>query len=84
MEVFGELFDKLDQAIYYNDDLQSIAGNNYSKKFLPSIYFFVQKYDQSVPVSCGLSQATMQLLCFVPMEVIFWSLLMFFKLVMVL
>ena len=25
-EVFGEMLDKLDQALYYNGDLQSLAG----------------------------------------------------------
>ena len=59
-EMFGEMFEKLDQALHYNGDLQSLAGNRNPKKYLPSICFSVQKCDKSVQVSCGLSQTTMQ------------------------
>ena len=57
MEVFGELFEKLDQAIHYNVDLQPIAENKYPEKFLPAICFSVKNVT-SVQVNCGLSQAT--------------------------
>ena len=56
-KVFGELFKKSDQAISYNGDLQSIAENKNPRKFLPSIYFSVQKCDKVVQANCGLSQA---------------------------
>ena len=59
-EVFGEMLDKLDQALYYNGDLQSLAGNENPREYLPSICFSVQKCDKAVQVSCGLSQTTKQ------------------------
>ena len=59
-EVFGEMFEKLDQALHYNGDLQSLAGNKNPRKYLPSIFFSVQKSDKAVQVSCGLSQTTTQ------------------------
>ena len=58
-EVFGELFEILDQAINYKGDLQSIAGNEYPSKIVPSICFSVQKCDKAVEVKCGLNQPTM-------------------------
>ena len=54
------MFEKLDQALHYNGDLQSLAGNRNPMKYLPSSCFSVQKCDKAVQVSCGLSQTTMQ------------------------
>ena len=59
-EAFGEMFEKLDQALHYNGDLQSLAGHKNQSKYLPSICFSVQKCDKAVQVCCGLSQTTMQ------------------------
>ena len=56
--MFGQMFEKLDQALHYNGDLQSLAGN--PRKNLPSICFLVQKCDKAVQVSCGLSPTTLQ------------------------
>ena len=59
-EVFGEMFEMLDQALHYDGDLQSLANKN-PREYLPSIcFFFVRKCDKAVQVSCGLSQTTMQ------------------------
>ena len=59
-EVFGERFEKLDQILHYNGDLQVLAGNKNPRNYLPSICFSVQKCDEAVQVSCRLSQTTMQ------------------------
>ena len=59
-EVFGEMFEKLDQARHYNGDLQSLAGNKNPRRCLPSICFSAQKCDKVVQVSYRLSQTTMQ------------------------
>ena len=58
--MFGELFEKLDQAIHNNGDLQSFPGNKNPRKFLPSVCSSLLKFDKAVEVNFGLSQATLQ------------------------
>ena len=59
-KVFGGLFGKFDQAIHYNGELQSIAGNKNSSEFLPSNCFPVQTFDRALQVNHGLRHATVK------------------------
>lgn len=59
-EQYGEIFEKLDQAIVYNGDLQAVNGHKNLKKLLPSVCFSVQRCDKAVQVNFGPSQTTMR------------------------
>lgn len=59
-ELYGEMFEKLDQAICYNGDLLAANGHKNTRKLLPSVCFSVQKCDKAVQVSTGMSQRTLQ------------------------
>ena len=47
-EVFEELFEKLDQVIEKNDELQSIAAKKYPRKFPNSICFLCCRIQNDV------------------------------------
>ena len=58
--MFGEVFEKLDHAITYNDDVNANSGLKNLKRLLPSICFSVQKANKAVQVNSGLTQTTLE------------------------